>query len=46
MVADIRSRTIFALGGDLQNLSRHHLQFLMYQAFKPLQCVLDIGPPQ
>ena len=46
MVTGIRSHTIFALGGDLQNLGDHHLKFLLYQAIKPLQCVLDIGPPQ
>ena len=36
MATGIRSRTIFALGGDLQNLSRHHLKFLLYQVIKPL----------
>ena len=31
-----QSRTIFAFGGDLQNLRCHHLKFLLYQAIKPL----------
>ena len=36
MVTGIRSHTIFALGGDLQDLGDHHLKFLLYQAIKPL----------
>ena len=40
------AHTVFNLRGDFQNLSCHHLKFLLYQAIKPLQCILDIGPPK
>jgi hypothetical protein len=39
-------RTIFHLGGGLQNLSYRHLNFFLYQAVESLESVLNIRPAQ
>ena len=41
----IGPRTILDLSRGLQNLSHHHLNFLLYQAIEPLQRVLNICLP-